>query len=174
MPISFGVPSWGPSCGSIPRIEKPVLRKSMCWSDKIGWNHAKSRPFRRRTQKLWTALPWLSGAGGSASILRVDLAMSRSKNPCPPRIAAPLKGVGKLAGDVRQIIESSRIRVARSVSAELVRMNWRIGVRIHRDVVAEARAAHGEPNCLYTVETINGRIWRRVQPPESRSHGPFR
>ena len=54
------------------------------------------------------------------------------------------KGVGKLAGDVREIIESTRVRVAQSVNAELVMMNWKIGVRIHRDVLAEARAEYGE------------------------------
>jgi predicted nuclease of restriction endonuclease-like (RecB) superfamily len=70
--------------------------------------------------------------------------MSRSKNPDTRPIAAPLKKVGKLAGDVRQIIESTRVRVAQSVNAELVMMNWKIGVRIHRDVLAEARAEYGE------------------------------
>jgi len=70
--------------------------------------------------------------------------MSRQKKTDLPRIAAPLKVAGKLAGDVRQIIESTRIRVAQSVNAELVMMNWKIGVRIHRDILAEARAEYGE------------------------------
>jgi len=70
--------------------------------------------------------------------------MSRPKKPDSPRIAIPLKGVGKLAGDVREIIESTRIRVAQNVNAELVMMNWRIGVRIHRDILAGARAEYGE------------------------------
>ena len=70
--------------------------------------------------------------------------MSRQKKTDLPRIAAPLKGVEKLAGDVRQIIESTRIRVAQSFNAELAMMNWKIGVRIHRDILAEARAEYGE------------------------------
>lgn len=70
--------------------------------------------------------------------------MSRAKKPDAARIAAPQEAVGKLVGDVRQIIESTRVRVAQSVNAELVMMNWRIGVRIRRDVLAEARAEYGE------------------------------
>ena len=71
-------------------------------------------------------------------------AMSRSRKPTAPRIAAPLDGIEDLTGDVCQIIESTRIRVAQSVNAELVMMNWKIGIRIHRDVLAGSRAEYGE------------------------------
>jgi predicted nuclease of restriction endonuclease-like (RecB) superfamily len=70
--------------------------------------------------------------------------MSRSKKVDVPSIAGPGEADAKLFGDVRQIIEATRVRVAHSVNAELVMMNWRIGIRIHRDVLAEARAEYGE------------------------------
>lgn len=69
--------------------------------------------------------------------------MSRLKKAGAGRVEAPAQTVGKLAGDVREIIDSTRVRVAQSVNAELVMMNWKIGIRIHRDVLSEVRAGYG-------------------------------
>lgn len=75
-------------------------------------------------------------------------------------MVAPLKRVKKLAGDVRQMIESTRVRVAQGVNAELVIMNWRIDIRIPRDVLAEARAEYGEQ----IVSTLSRQLTAEMEP----------
>lgn len=55
----------------------------------------------------------------------------------PPRI-------GELAADLRRLIEATRGRVAQTVNAELVMLNWQIGNRIRRNILAETRAEYGE------------------------------
>lgn len=52
--------------------------------------------------------------------------------------------IGELAADLRGLIEAARERVAQTVNAELVMLNWRIGNRIRRDILAETRAGYGE------------------------------
>jgi predicted nuclease of restriction endonuclease-like (RecB) superfamily len=52
--------------------------------------------------------------------------------------------IGELATDLRRLIEATRARVAQTVNAELVMLNWQIGNRIHRDILAETRAGYGE------------------------------
>lgn len=49
-----------------------------------------------------------------------------------------------LLGDIRALIEASRQRVASTVNAELTLMFWRIGQRIHTEVLAGRRAGYGE------------------------------
>jgi hypothetical protein len=56
----------------------------------------------------------------------------------------PGQATGGLAADVRHFIEAARIQVAQSVNAGLVLLNWQIGNRIRRDILAEARAEYGE------------------------------
>src|ERR1035437_4581223 len=54
------------------------------------------------------------------------------------------RAIGELAADLRGLIEAARERVAQTVNAELVMLNWRIGNRIRRDILAETRAGYGE------------------------------
>lgn len=49
-----------------------------------------------------------------------------------------------LISDIRQLIESARIRVAGAVNAELTILYWRIGKRIRKDVLQEKRAEYGQ------------------------------
>jgi predicted nuclease of restriction endonuclease-like (RecB) superfamily len=58
-------------------------------------------------------------------------------------VVAP-PAIGKLATDLRRLIEAARSRVAQTVNAELVMLNWQIGNRIRRDILAETRAGYGE------------------------------
>lgn len=49
-----------------------------------------------------------------------------------------------LLGDIRALIEASRQRVAPAVNAELTLLFWRIGQRIHTEVLAGQRAGYGD------------------------------
>ena len=49
-----------------------------------------------------------------------------------------------LLGDIRALIEASRQRVASAVNAELTLLFWRIGQRIHTEVLAGQRAGYGD------------------------------
>ncbi|QHS10925.1 YhcG family protein [Sinimarinibacterium sp. NLF-5-8] len=49
-----------------------------------------------------------------------------------------------LLGDIRGLIEASRQRAASAVNAELTLLFWRIGQRIHTEVLAGQRAGYGE------------------------------
>jgi predicted nuclease of restriction endonuclease-like (RecB) superfamily len=77
--------------------------------------------------------------------------MSESKKMGPEQlktnaeraVVAP-PAIGELATDLRRLIEAARARVAQTVNAELVMLNWQIGNRIRRDVLAESRAGYGE------------------------------
>jgi hypothetical protein len=51
---------------------------------------------------------------------------------------------GELAADIRAFIEAARLRVAQTVNAELVLLNWQIGNRIRHDILQEARAEYGD------------------------------
>lgn len=48
-----------------------------------------------------------------------------------------------LISDVRQLIESARKRVAIAVNAELTMLYWRIGERIHKEILKGKRAEYG-------------------------------
>lgn len=65
--------------------------------------------------------------------------MSRRKVSVPSP-AAP----SALLGDIRALIEASRQRAASAVNAELTLLFWRIGQRIHTEVLAGQRAGYGE------------------------------
>jgi len=49
----------------------------------------------------------------------------------------------ELISDVRQLIESARKRVAITVNAELTMLYWRIGERIHKEMLKGKRAVYG-------------------------------
>ena len=65
--------------------------------------------------------------------------MSRShvKTPAPPPADA-------LVGDIRQLIEQSRQKLAAAVNSALTLLYWHIGQRIRTDVLHGERAAYGE------------------------------
>jgi len=65
--------------------------------------------------------------------------MNKSKSPVGAR-----KAPTALLGDVRALIEASRQRAASAVNAELTLLFWRIGQRIHTEVLVGQRAGYGE------------------------------
>ena len=56
-------------------------------------------------------------------------------------IAAPS---ATLLGDLRALIESTRVRVAVGVNAEMVLLYWDIGERIRKEILGLERAAYGK------------------------------
>ena len=51
---------------------------------------------------------------------------------------------GKLLNDLRTLITDARQEVARFVNSALVMLYWKVGQRIHKDVLKERRAEYGE------------------------------
>ena len=49
-----------------------------------------------------------------------------------------------LIGDLQSLIESTRIRVAVGVNAEMVLLYWDIGERIRTEILSDERAAYGK------------------------------
>ena len=83
---------------------------------------------------------------------------------------------GELAADIRGMIEAARLRVAQTVNAELVLLNWQIGNRIRRDILGQTRAEYGEE----IVSTLSRQLsadydycgaWGEVQPALSVATG---
>src|SRR5262249_20382630 len=62
----------------------------------------------------------------------------------PKMSAVPLALPKTLLGEIRALIESSRQRVSAMVNSELTLLFWRIGRRIHTEVLAGERAEYGE------------------------------
>ncbi len=54
------------------------------------------------------------------------------------------KNIPQLYGDVCQIIEDTRTRIATTVNTEVCWMNWHIGKRIKEDVLYNQRAEYGK------------------------------
>jgi predicted nuclease of restriction endonuclease-like (RecB) superfamily len=70
--------------------------------------------------------------------------MAKRKTPSIAKLAAPVPQADQLLGDLRQMIEAARARVATAANAELTLLYWRIGRRIHSEVLAGERARYGE------------------------------
>ena len=49
-----------------------------------------------------------------------------------------------LLKDLRELIETARQDVARQVNSALVFLYWRVGKRIHQDILKEKRVEYGE------------------------------
>ncbi|CDI03484.1 conserved hypothetical protein [Candidatus Competibacter denitrificans Run_A_D11] len=49
-----------------------------------------------------------------------------------------------LVAELRQLIDAARQRAATAVNAELTQLYWRIGERIHREILGSQRAGYGE------------------------------
>lgn len=65
--------------------------------------------------------------------------MSRSKTS-----ASPAATPGALLGDIRSLIDAARRRATAAVNSELSMLYWRIGQRIHIQVLSGLRAGYGE------------------------------
>lgn len=65
--------------------------------------------------------------------------MTRRKMPAP---SVPASGV--LLGDIRALIDAARQRATVAVNSELSMLYWRIGQRIHTQVLSGQRAGYGE------------------------------
>jgi hypothetical protein len=85
------------------------------------------------------------------------------QNP-EPAAGAP-HGLGELAADIRGLIEAARLRVAQTVNAELVLLYWRIGNRIRRDVLGQARAEYGEEIVSTLSRQLTAEYGLRHQAP---------
>lgn len=59
-----------------------------------------------------------------------------------------------LLGDIQVLIEAARLRVATTVNAELTLLFWRIGRRIHTEVLAGQWAGYGEEILLALAERL--------------------
>jgi predicted nuclease of restriction endonuclease-like (RecB) superfamily len=70
--------------------------------------------------------------------------MASRKIPSITRPANPVLQVDQLLGDLRQMIEAARLRVATSANAEMTVLYWRIGRRIHSEILSGERAPYGE------------------------------
>lgn len=60
-----------------------------------------------------------------------------------------------LIGDLRQIIEQARSRVAVTVNSELTMMYWHIGERINREVLDNQRAEYGKQIVAPVVQQLS-------------------
>ena len=49
-----------------------------------------------------------------------------------------------LFGDIKQIINEAKLRVAASVNSALVLLNWNIGHRINQQILFDQRAGYGK------------------------------
>lgn len=96
--------------------------------------------------------------------------MSQRKPPAPPTFAPTAT---PLLADLRQLIEEARRSAAVAVNASLTLMYWRIGRRIHAEVLGGERAGYGEeilPTLSAELVPRYGRgfsarnLWRMVQP----------
>ena len=99
--------------------------------------------------------------------------MSKRKPPAPPTFAPTAT---PLLADLRQLIEEARRSAAVAVNASLTLMYWRIGRRIHAEVLGGERAGYGEeilPTLSAELVPRYGRgfsarnLWRMVQFAEA-------
>ncbi len=99
----------------------------------------------------------------------------------PPALAAQ---ADQLLGDLRQMIEDARLRIAETANSVLTMLHWHVGSRIRRDVLNETRAEYGEeilPTLSAELIPRYGRGFRAdfrciaraaaLTPPTPPSHG---
>jgi len=70
--------------------------------------------------------------------------MAKRKNLSISKPPASVPRADQLLGDLRQMIEAARSRVATAANAELTLLYWRIGRRIHSEILSGERARYGE------------------------------
>ena len=69
-----------------------------------------------------------------------------------------------LLGEIRELIESARERAAATVNNELTLMFWRIGRRIHVEVLAGVRAEYGEQVVVSLAAQLTPRVCTECHP----------
>jgi len=69
-----------------------------------------------------------------------SLSMSPKTKLAPKSPTAPTA----LLGDIRALIDSARTRAAAAVNSELTLLYWRVGQRIHTEILRGERASYGE------------------------------
>jgi DUF1016 N-terminal domain len=70
--------------------------------------------------------------------------MGKRKILLTSKPATPALQVDLLLGDLRKLIEAARMRVAIAANAEVTLLYWRIGRKIHTEVLSGERAPYGE------------------------------
>jgi predicted nuclease of restriction endonuclease-like (RecB) superfamily len=70
--------------------------------------------------------------------------MAKRKITSSPKPAAPTLQADQLLAELRQMIDAARSRVAMAANAELTLLYWRIGRRIHSEVLHGERAGYGK------------------------------
>jgi len=70
--------------------------------------------------------------------------MAKRKATTASRPPAPVLKANHLLGELRQMIEAARARVAAAANIELTLLYWRSGQRIHSEILSGERAAYGE------------------------------
>jgi predicted nuclease of restriction endonuclease-like (RecB) superfamily len=70
--------------------------------------------------------------------------MAKRRVPQKSLTAVPTQPPKELLGDLRQLIDAARARIAVAANYELTRLYWHIGQRIHSDVLSGDRAQYGQ------------------------------
>jgi DUF1016 N-terminal domain len=68
--------------------------------------------------------------------------MAKRKIPSKAKPRLPVPRADQLLGDIRQLIESARARVATAANTEFTLLYWRIGHRIHSEILSGERATY--------------------------------
>jgi hypothetical protein len=65
-----------------------------------------------------------------------------------------------LLGDLRSLIESTRIRVSAGINTEMVLLYWDIGDRIRKEILGDRRAAYGKAVVDMVSDQLSARYGR--------------
>jgi predicted nuclease of restriction endonuclease-like (RecB) superfamily len=65
-----------------------------------------------------------------------------------------------LVGELRSLIERSRVAVARNLNSEIVGLYWQVGHRLRVEVVGDDRAAYGEQVVAEVARALSGEYGR--------------
>jgi predicted nuclease of restriction endonuclease-like (RecB) superfamily len=89
------------------------------------------------------------------------------RNIKKPNFLSNIKISKNLLSDIRNLIETTRYRVAQAVNSGLVLLYWNIGFRIRKEILSEKRAAYGEQilqtlSAKLTHDYGNGFSWRNL------------
>jgi hypothetical protein len=65
-----------------------------------------------------------------------------------------------LVEDVRRLIDSVRVRLARNINSEMVMLYWRTGTRIRDSVLHDSRGEYGRQVMAVLVKVLTTEYWR--------------
>ena len=80
----------------------------------------------------------------------------------------------ELLGDLRQIIDSARSRVAATANYELTAMYWHIGNRINSDVLNNARAEYSKQIVATVARQLSWSHFLTVMPIKTSQESALR